>query len=225
MDRIFGTPFAFSRALPPRGKFGRPAKTQGFRAPGDSPDAILALEDVVNTESRNHLAEMVHLRNGATPLAPSPHSADTDSLTPSSPDSATARRLRDFMTEGAELLPLLEEQLDTLQETFVSLLERQFEKEKFTPGHRLHIFLSQDGKLVVEGEDDDADKVCALFARQPRLHERFRELARLALLTHGIAVARRAHAAMETGADSDEEPLLGRYHMCLKGALSHFYVR
>ena len=183
------------------------------------------LEDVVNTESRNHLAEMVHLRNGTTPLAASPRSATPDCLPPASPDSATGRRLREFMTESAELLPALEEQLDALQETFVSLLERQFEKEKFTPAHRLHIFLSPEGKLVVEGEDDDADKVCAIFSRQPQLQQRFRELARLALLTHGIAVARRAHAAMEAGADSDDEPLLARYHMCLKGALSHFYVR
>ena len=179
----------------------------------------------MNTESRNHLAEMVHLRNGATPLAASTRSADPDTLPSSSLDDATARRLRDFMLEGAELFPVLEEQLDALQETFVSLLERQFEKEKFTPANRLHIFLSPEGKLVVEGADDDADKVCAIFSRQPLLHQRFRELARLALLVLGIAVARRAHAAMDAGTGSDEEPLLARYHMCLKGALSHFYVR
>ncbi|MBD5417609.1 MAG: hypothetical protein HDR50_08125 [Desulfovibrio sp.] len=178
----------------------------------------------MNTESRNHLAEMVHLRNSDTPLTVQARSAIPESLPPSSPDSATSR-LREFMNQSAELLPELEEQLDALQEAFVSLLERQFEKEKFSPEHRLHIFLSPEGKLVVEGEDDDADKVCAIFSRQPQLHQRFRELARLALLTHGIAVARRAHAAMEAGADSDEEPLLGRYHMCLKGSLSHFYVR
>ncbi|MDE7241070.1 MAG: hypothetical protein K2N62_04195 [Desulfovibrio sp.] len=179
----------------------------------------------MNTESRNHLTEMLHLRNGATPLAASPYSAKTDTLSPTSLDDATARRLRDFMLEGAELAPALEEHLDALQEGFVSQLERQFEKEKFTPVHRLHLFLSPEGKLVVEGEDDDADKVCAIFSRQPGLLRRFRELARLALLTHGIAVARRAHAALEAGSEAQEEPILARYHMCLKGALSHFYVR
>lgn len=178
----------------------------------------------MNTESRNHLTEMLHLRNGAISPAAVPRSAEIDTL-PSSLDDTTARRLRDFMLEGAELAPALEEHLDALQEGFVSQLERQFEKEKFSPANRLHIFLSAEGKLVVEGADDDADKVCAIFSRQPGLQRRFRELARLALLTHGIAVARRAHAALETGADSDEAPILARYHMCLKGALSHFYVR
>lgn len=179
----------------------------------------------MNTENRNHLTEMLHLRNGATPLAASTLSAQADFLSPSSLDDATARRLRDFMLEGAELAPALEEHLDALQEGFVSQLERQFEKEKFSPANRLHIFLSPEGKVVVEGADDDADKVCAIFSRQPGLQRRFRELARLALLTHGITVARRAHAAMVGGGECDEEPLLARYHMCLKGALSHFYVR
>lgn len=185
----------------------------------------------MNTESRNHLTEMIHLRNGATPLAAAPLATESDTLPPAPLDDATARRLRDFMLEGAELLPILEEQLDALQETFVSLMERQFEKEKFTPANRLHLFLSADGKLVVEGADDDADRVCAIFSRHPLLQRRFRELARLALLTHGLAVARTAHAAMEGSeaaageAASEGEPLLGRYHMCLKGALSHFYVR
>lgn len=179
----------------------------------------------MNTESRNHLTEMLHLRNGATPLAASPLPAQADTLSPTSLDDATARRLRDFMLEGAELAPALEEHLDALQEGFVSQLERQFEKEKFTPANRLHIFLSPEGKLVVEGADDDADKVCAIFSRQPSLLRRFRELARVALLAHGIAVARRAHAALEAGAEAVEEPILARYHMCLKGALSHFYVR
>ena len=185
----------------------------------------------MNTESRNHLTEMLHLRNGATPLAAAPLTTDGAIRPPASPDDTTARRLQEFMLEGAELLPLLEEQLDALQETFVSLMERQFEKEKFTPGNRLHIFFSAEGKLVVEGEDDDADKVCAIFSRHPLLQRRFRELARLALLTHGLAVARTAHAAMEAGDESRDDvaaegaPLLGRFHMCLKGALSHFYVR
>ena len=184
----------------------------------------------MNTESRNHLTEMLHLRNGATPPAAAVTSAG-DTLPPASLDAMTASRLRDFIREGEELLPVLEEQLDALQETFVSLMERQFEKEKFTPGNRLHIFLSAEGKLVVEGEDDDADKVCAIFSRHPLLQRRFRELARLALLTHGFAVARTAHEAMEAGDNAMGEgtsvgaPLLGRFHMCLKGALSHFYVR
>lgn len=182
----------------------------------------------MNVENRNHLTEMIHLRKGATSLAPSPSSADLDRLPPSSLDDVTARRVKDFLLEGAQLVPELEEHLDVLQEAFVSLMERQFDQEKFTPANRLHIFLSAEGNLVVEGADDDAEKVCAIFSREPQLLQRFKELAKLALLTHGLSVAQCAQAEIEGGGDAfdaEAASLLGRYHMCLKGALSHFYVR
>lgn len=178
----------------------------------------------MNTESRNHLAEMIHMRNGVTPLAAPARIPDMDALPPTL-DDATEHRLQEFMAESADLVPALEAQLDSLQEIFVSLMERQFEKEKFSPGNRLHLFLSAEGKLVVEGDGEDAEQACAIFSRSPRLLRRFRELARLAVLAHGIDVARMAHTAICTGGDTDDEPLLGRYHMCIKGALSHFYVR
>ena len=179
----------------------------------------------MNTESRNHLTEMLHLRNDAPALAASPRAANAGTMPVPPLDDTLAERVAEFMREGAELAPALEERLDALQEGFVSQLERQFEKERFSPANRLHIFFSPEGKLVVEGADDDADKVCAIFSRNPALQRRFGELARLALLTHGISVARRAHEALETAGGAEEEPLLARYHMCLKGALSHFYVR
>ncbi len=178
----------------------------------------------MNTESRNHLAEMIHMRNGATPLAAPARLPDMEALPPSL-DAATEHRLQEFMAESAELVPALEAQLDSLQETFVSLMERHFEKERFRPGNRLHLFLSAEGKLVVEGDEEDTEQACAIFSRSPRLLRRFRDLARLAMLAHGIDVARMAHTAICTGSDADGEPFPGRYHMCLKGALSHFYVR
>ncbi|WP_297045877.1 hypothetical protein [uncultured Desulfovibrio sp.] len=178
----------------------------------------------MNTESRNHLAEMIHMRNGATPLAAPARLPDMEALPPSL-DDATEHRLQEFMAESAELVPALEAQLDSLQETFVSLMERHFEKERFRPGNRLHLFLSAEGKLVVEGDEEDTEQACAIFSRSPRLLRRFRDLARLAMLAHGIDVARMAHTAICTGSDADGEPFPGRYHMCLKGALSHFYVR
>lgn len=164
------------------------------------------------------------MRNEAASLAATARIPDMDALSPSL-DEVTEHRLQELMAESAELAPALEAQLDALQENFVSLLERQFEKEKFSPGNRLHLFLSAEGKLVVEGDEEDTEQVCAIFSHSPRLLRRFRELARLAVLAHGIDVARTAHTAILTGGDTDDEPLLGRYHMCLKGALSHFYVR
>lgn len=164
------------------------------------------------------------MRNEAASLAATARIPDMDALSPSL-DEVTEHRLQELMAESAELAPALEAQLDALQETFVSLLERQFEKEKFSPGNRLHLFLSAEGKLVVEGDEEDTEQICAIFSHSPRLLRRFRELARLAVLAHGIDVARTAHTAILTGGDTDDEPLLGRYHMCLKGALSHFYVR
>lgn len=178
----------------------------------------------MNTQSRNHLTEMIQLRKETASLMLSSCSSPLNNPHPSSLSDATPRRVKEFLDEGAQLIPELEEHLDCLQEVFVSLMEHQFAQENFKPSNRLHIYLSAEGKIVVEGSDDEAEKVCAIFSREPQLLQRFKDLARLALLTHGLSVAQCANSDIEENADAEVASLIERYHMCLKGKLSHFYV-
>ena len=102
---------------------------------------------------------------------------------------------------------------------------RMLDAGKLELEERLHLYLSPEGRLVVEGSDNDAEKVCELISRKPALQRRFQELARLALLSHGVEVACQAHTALREPEQEADNPLFSRYHMCLKGPLSHFYVR
>ncbi|WP_304680062.1 hypothetical protein [uncultured Desulfovibrio sp.] len=183
------------------------------------------LEAFVNTNSQNHLASMVHMQSGSSVTIAA--AVESDSGTDASillPDRAS-RALQNLARDGNELSQALEERLDSLQESFMALLQRQMNGDKLHLEERLHLYLSPEGCLVVEGSDTDTEKVCAIISRKPALQRRFQELARLALLSHGVEVACQAHTALQKSEQETGNTLFSRYHMCLKGALSHFYVR
>ncbi|WP_165174613.1 hypothetical protein [Desulfovibrio sp. ZJ369] len=178
----------------------------------------------MNTDSHNQLASMVHMQTGVQAIhgiaVPDPETAALSELA----DDA-ALMLRMLSRNGQELSDALEARLDCLQESFMEILNNQMAADTLKGETRLHLYLSPEGRLVVEGEDGDAEKLCELIAGAPVLQRRFQELARLALLSRGVEVARQAHEALKSPESSPENPLFGRYHMCLKGSLSHFYVR
>ena len=132
--------------------------------------------------------------------------------------------LRSLEDDGQILLNDLEEQIESSQENFIALLRNDLKRNAVKLEDRLHLYLSADGQLVVEGNDNDAERVHAIIAQKPFLQCRFRELARLALLSHGIDVACQAHKALKTPPD-DKGVMFSRFHAYLKGQLSHFCVR
>lgn len=147
---------------------------------------------------------------------------DFSTPVPISPEGKAV--LRSLENDGQNLLHDLEEQIESSQEKFIALLRNNLRKNAVKLEDRLHLYLSSDGQLVVEGNDNDAERVHDIIAKKPILQSRFKELARLALLSHGIDVACQAHKAMKTPPD-DEGIMFSRFHAYLKGQLSHFCVR
>ena len=88
---------------------------------------------------------------------------------------------------------------------------------------KLHVSLNAEGQLIIEGEDDSADDLCQIVAEIPSLQEEFQQLAKLALLSYGLDIACQAQAELDQ--EGAQNSLFTRFHMCLKGPFSHFYVR
>lgn len=173
------------------------------------------LEEAVNTNSETHLASMLHMQIGNEPIQDCPQK------------SAYHPRLHDM---AEQFLPdvdrdYLEMRLNSMQETFMALLSQKMTTANLSFTERLHIFIGEGGRLIIEGSDNDTDKLGELLSTCPEIQLHFYEMAALAMLVHGLDIVCRAHASLlQTGGNPDAG-LLGRYHMCLKGSLSHFYVR
>ncbi|MBO4313169.1 MAG: hypothetical protein J5838_02645 [Desulfovibrio sp.] len=175
----------------------------------------------MNNTGQNQLGHMVNLHT-STYEDGTLTAEDFSTPVPISPEGKAV--LRSLENDGQNLLHDLEEQIESSQEKFIALLRNNLRKNAVKLEDRLHLYLSSDGQLVVEGNDNDAERVHDIIAKKPILQSRFKELARLALLSHGIDVACQAHKAMKTPPD-DEGIMFSRFHAYLKGQLSHFCVR
>lgn len=140
-------------------------------------------------------------------------------------DEATLQILRELERSGDSLVEALEARLEIMQETFMAQIRSQVEKVGLKLESRLLLYLSPAGKLVVEGNDADAEGLCGIIAQQPGLQRLFQQMAQAALLSHGLAMASQAQQALAARNEPLEDALFSRYHMCLKGPLSHFYIR
>lgn len=177
----------------------------------------------MTTSSQNQVRNMLHLRH---PAAASPEDGDAFAAPP--PLDPAARRALDSLSRIYPLvLPALEARLDALQEDFLARLTLLMQARGLAPEGRLRLSVAGGNAVLVEGEEDEAAGLYALFAEHQDLSVHFHEMARLAVLAHGMEVTAQACAAAEENATAlaDSAALLGRYQMCLKGSLSHFYLR
>ena len=126
---------------------------------------------------------------------------------------------------GENILDSLENQLDILQEEFIAQLSVELEARGIHIDGRLHLSLSGDGTMILEGEEKDTDRMQEILSESIVLQESFKELARLALLTHGITVACAADQATTNGDLGEKPEIFSHYHAYIKGSLSHFYIR
>jgi len=179
----------------------------------------------VTNENNNCISAMLHMQSGASETA----AVERRSLPSGQPlsglDETSSRTLHCLAKNGESLVLALEERLDSLQETFMDILNSQLEARHLRPEDRLHLYLSAEGTLMVEGNDNDAALLCDIITRRPDLQKSFKEMARVAMLSHGVELAAQMHNDIADQADDAANPMLGHYHMCLKGPLSHFYIR
>lgn len=172
-------------------------------------------EDTVNSLSSNQLADMANVLRGMSPAV-----ACADEGPPPPLPAAGERVLEQLEQHGRDLVDHLEALLDTRQEHFIAHLRRHLGDTEIDG--KLHFSLNADGQLIIESEDAAAENLCRIVAEIPSLQEDFQELAKLALLSYGLDIACQAQAELDQeGAHS----LFSRFHMCLKGPFSHFYVR
>lgn len=166
--------------------------------------------------SSNQLARMANVQRGMSPAVSCYDDVPQPPLT-----AAGERTLEHLEQHGRGLVDHLEALLDARQERFITHL-RQHLGEMAIEG-KLHFSLNAEGQLIIEGEDESTDDLCQIVAEIPSLQEDFQELAKLALLGYGLDIACQAQAELDQ--EGAQNSLFTRFHMCLKGPFSHFYVR
>ncbi|MDR2744087.1 MAG: hypothetical protein LBB66_02650 [Desulfovibrio sp.] len=128
------------------------------------------------------------------------------------------------MRNGRVLYPALGDLLEILQEALMKFLNEELAAAGLSLTGRMHLHFSAEGQLVVEGEENDTEILCKIISANPLFQQRFQELSNLAMLTAGIETACKAYYSLHGDTDIDDAPFC-RYHLCFKGALSHFFIR
>ncbi|MCR4666244.1 MAG: hypothetical protein K5657_03000 [Desulfovibrio sp.] len=175
----------------------------------------------MNTTSLNHVESMVNL---CKPCENDLLEVSNENGTEELLIGRVFPPMQALSAEGGQLIESLEKQLDTLQEAFIALLSKEMKRVGVHLENRLHLSLSEEGDVVVEGEDNDTDKVQEILSHSSELQSRFRELAHLTLLSQGIDMVCQAKAALEGNARCFS-PIFSHYHAYIKGSLSHFYLK
>lgn len=178
----------------------------------------------MTTENNNYISAMLHMQSGASEASATVRHTPTTERPLAELDETSIRTLNCLAKDGEGLVSALEARLDSLQEAFMDMLNTQLQERHLRPEDRLHLYLSPEGTLLVEGNDNDANLLCDIIARKPDLQKSFKQMAQVAMLSHGVELAAQMHNDIMDQIE-DGNPLLGHYHMCLKGPLSHFYIR
>ncbi len=173
----------------------------------------------VTADSHNHIDVMLRVQSGLSSppqeLLPL-QEAEEEKLLPA---------LQGLSLDGKSFVRILEGRLDSMQEIFLDMLNAQLAEHCLRPEGRLQLFLSPAGDLTVEGNAHDSALLQEIIAQNPLLQRQFQEMAQVALLSHGMDMAVQASSCLLDQQEQTENPQLGRFHLCLKGSLSHFYLR
>lgn len=128
-----------------------------------------------------------------------------------------------MLENATPLLPDVEEGLDQLREHFLTDLRACLDAANLAPEQRVVVGLDENGHLRLV-EPSESPVLENLFAKRPEMEAALREIAAQATLLRGIQDIGAAISLSRHGSSSSGPLLPGRYHVCLKGGLSHFYV-
>lgn len=117
---------------------------------------------------------------------------------------------------GPDAMRSAQQRLETLQECFLSIVQTRLQNAAAPPTDKLSMHLAGDETLVLDTAAED-EHLHELLTADDELQSLFSQMHTLALTTHGLE---HLDAALHGVGAS---PL--RYRACLKGALSHFYLR
>ncbi|MCR5813482.1 MAG: hypothetical protein K6G15_03170 [Desulfovibrio sp.] len=176
----------------------------------------------MNTSTQNHLDEMVNMKmpDGVEETLSMEAMNESEDIFAGKNFSS----LDGLAMEGRQILETLESRIENLQERFIRLLTTEMQRAGIQLENRLHLSLSDQGDLIVEGEDNDTDKVQEILSHSDLLQKKFRELAYISFLSYGIDMVCQAREAMEDQ-ESEQSSIFSHFHAYIKGTLSHFYIK
>lgn len=119
---------------------------------------------------------------------------------------------------GTEVETMLEEQLEAMQDAFLQKLESTLRLGGVILNDKLTITLTENQTLVFQS-NEDSDELLAALGGCEELQTMFITLHKLALMSQGLHYMSQAYSPALPPSN------LPQYKMCLKGALSHFYLR
>lgn len=175
-------------------------------------------------DATNDLSTMVYVQQGDSlpPLSPViflPSVEDGDGTESMQLSPALDALLNSLSSCGTEAESLLEEQLEALQDAFLHKLESTLRQGGVILNDKLTITLTENQTLVFQSHEDNSDELLAALGGCEELQTMFVTLHKLALMSQGLHFMNHAYSPALPPAN------LPQYRMCLKGALSHFYLR
>ncbi len=180
------------------------------------------MKNVTNTT--NAIDTMLHLHSASstasldTPLSSLENIHQHMPVTPANDEeqalNIVEHCLRSF---GSDALQELESHMERLQEEFLAHLHTRLQERNIHLDEKLVLSLSNENTLVLQCQEHEEALLVAL-GEDEALRERLQELRSRALLAHGLQYVVSARDARPT-AD------FAQYKVCVKGMLSHFYLR
>ena len=171
----------------------------------------------------NNNCSMVHVQPGSAAMAHSPLRAATEAVKDTTTFSPALKNLLDALsTYGDSAERMLEEQLETLQDAFLHKLDSTLVKGGVTLSDKLTISLADNQTLIFQCHEDNERLLAALDSSlegSEELQDMFVALHRLAIMVQGMNFVNRSRSPRPLDAG------MPQYKMCLKGALSHFYLK
>ncbi len=120
-------------------------------------------------------------------------------------------------TFGQDALQELEERVEILQEEFLAHVRARLQEKNVQLEEKLVLSLSHDNLLVLQCQEHE-EALLAALGEDVLLRQRLQSLRSAAFMAQGLHFF---------AASKKELPAahLGDYHVCVKGKLSHFYLR
>lgn len=176
-------------------------------------------EAAVNYSS-NDIDSMLHMNANASTLQGYPKLSTYHQRNAASVQAANADPLCALMqhvaVNGEDVVKIAEDTLEALQEEFILYVQKKLEDNKINLQDKLNISLSHNNTLVIECADDN-EKILSALGEDEHVHAMFMQLQRYAYIINGV------HLLQAGESNGNNTPQ--RYNMCLKGPLSHFYLK
>ncbi len=122
-----------------------------------------------------------------------------------------------IQTFGGEAMQELEQHIETLQEDFLAHVHSRLAEKNIQLEEKLVLSLSPENTLLLQCQEHEEALLTAL-GEDDDLRKRLQELRSAAFISQGL------HYVMNAQQENPDENL-AEYKVCVKGKLSHFYLR